>query len=183
MLLEGKKAPSFEYQASSSKAKFMCSLTKKLYGLNFILQDDIQLFHQDVNVYKVEDENNIYVGLLYIDLHPRKTKRGGAWMNQLRSMGMYKGEIQNPHVTLNCNLTRGSGDEPSLLSINEVRTIFHEFGHCLHGLLTNVKYSTLGAMGVYWDFVELPSQILENWLKDTDGIKYLINACIMVEAR
>ena len=89
-------------------------------------------------------------------------------MNQLRAKGLFKGKDQQPHVTLNCNLTRPTEDKPALLSINEVRTIFHEFGHCLHGLLTNVKYKTLGALGVYWDFVELPSQILENWLKEPE---------------
>ena len=144
------------------------SVAEKLYGLKFTKLDNIQTYHPEVIVYEVQDGNNEFVGLLYQDIHPRKTKRGGAWMNQLRSQGYYKGKTQEPHVTFNCNLTRSSKDTPALLSISEVRTIFHEFGHCLHGLLTNVKYQSLGAMSVYWDFVELPSQILENWLSEPE---------------
>jgi len=143
-------------------------VANRLYGLNFEMLNDIQVWHPEVKVYKVLDENNTYIGLLYQDIHPRQTKRGGAWMNQLKSQGLAKDKVQEPHVTFNCNLTRATKDKPALLSISEVRTIFHEFGHCLHGLLTNVKYKSLGAMGVYWDFVELPSQILENWLSEKD---------------
>ncbi len=144
------------------------NVANKLYGLNFEKLDDIQVWHEEVVVYKVLDESNNYLGLLYQDLHPRSTKRGGAWMNQLQAQGMKSGEIEEPHVTFNCNLTRATGETPALLSVSEVRTVFHEFGHCLHGLLTNVKYKSLGAMSVYWDFVELPSQILENWLSEPD---------------
>ena len=143
-------------------------VANRLYGLNFEMLNDVQVWHPEVKVYKVLDENNTYIGLLYQDIHPRQTKRGGAWMNQLKSQGLAKNKVQEPHVTFNCNLTRATKDKPALLSISEVRTIFHEFGHCLHGLLTNVKYKSLGAMGVYWDFVELPSQILENWLSEKD---------------
>ena len=144
------------------------NVANKLYGLHFEKLNNIQVWHDEVVVYKVLDKDKDYVGLLYQDLHPRPTKRGGAWMNQLQAQGMKSGFIEEPHVTFNCNMTRASGDTPALLSVNEVKTVFHEFGHCLHGLLTNVKYKSLGAMSVYWDFVELPSQILENWLSEPD---------------
>ena len=156
------------YFKAENVVKGAFTVANKLYGIKFQLLDNVQIFHPEVKVYKVIDENDHYLGLLYQDLHPRKTKRGGAWMKQLRAKGLFKGKIQEPHVTMNCNLTRSTEDKPALLSINEVRTIFHEFGHCLHGLLTDVKYKTLGAMGVYWDFVELPSQILGNWLKEPE---------------
>ena len=156
------------YFKSDNVVSGVFKVANKLYGLHFHELDDIQTWHKEVKVYKVKDSSDKFVGLLYQDLHPRETKRGGAWMNQLQSQGMSKGEVQEPHVTFNCNLTRSSGDTPALLSISEVRTVFHEFGHCLHGLLTNVKYKSLGAMSVYWDFVELPSQILENWLSEPE---------------
>ena len=143
-------------------------VAEKLYGLHFELLEEVQVWHKEVSVYKVIDSKDNYIGLLYQDIHPRSTKRGGAWMNQLKSQGSSSSGMQEPHVTFNCNLTRASKDKPALLSISEVRTIFHEFGHCLHGLLTDVKYKSLGAMGVYWDFVELPSQILENWLSEKE---------------
>ena len=156
------------YFDSKNVIKGVFDVAKKLYGLNFEQLFDVHVYHEDVKVYKVTGEDGTYVGLLYEDLHPRSTKRSGAWMSQFRSQGLCKGVIQEPHVTFNCNLTKPTKTTPALLSINEVRTIFHEFGHCLHGLLTNVKYQSLGGMSVYWDFVELPSQILENWLTEPE---------------
>ena len=156
------------YFKSDNVINGVFDVANKLYGLSFEKLNNIQIWHDEVKVYKVTDDNSNYIGLLYQDLHPRPTKRGGAWMNQLQSQGMTSGAVEEPHVTFNCNLTRSSGDTPALLSISEVRTVFHEFGHCLHGLLTNVKYKSLGAMSVYWDFVELPSQIFENWLSEPE---------------
>ena len=159
------------YFKSENVINGVFEVANKLYGLNFKKLNNIQTYHEDVKVYEVTDKDSQYVGLLYEDLHPRPTKRSGAWMNQLRSQGLFKGVIQRPHVTFNCNLTKSTKDKPALLTIGEVRTIFHEFGHCLHGLLTNVNYQSLGGMHVYWDFVELPSQILENWLTEPEVLK------------
>ena len=142
----------------------------KMYGLEFEKLNDIETWHDDVNVYEVRD-NNKHIGLLYVDLYPRETKRSGAWMNELRSQGMSEKKILRPHVTLTCNLTKPTNTKPSLLTFSEVTTIFHEFGHCLHGLLSDRKYSTLGGTSVYWDFVELPSQIMENWVGEKEALK------------
>ena len=156
------------YFKSENVINGVFEVANKLYGLNFKLLDNVDKFHDEVCVYEVTDMDNKYIGLLYQDIHPRSTKRGGAWMNQLKAQGLHGDSIQQPHVTFNCNLTKSTSDKPALLSFSEVRTIFHEFGHCLHGLLTNVKYKSLGGMSVYWDFVELPSQIFENWLLEPE---------------
>jgi len=156
------------YFKSENVINGVFAVANKLYGLNFKSLDNVDKFHEEVCVYEVSDIENNYVGLLYQDIHPRVTKRGGAWMNQLRAQGLNGDTTQQPHVTFNCNLTKSTSDKPALLSLSEVRTIFHEFGHCLHGLLTNVKYKSLGGMSVYWDFVELPSQIFENWLLEPE---------------
>ena len=156
------------YFKSENVINGVFEVANKLYGLNFKNLDNVDKFHEEVFIYEVTDIDNNYIGLLYQDIHPRSTKRGGAWMNQLKGQGLNGNSIQQPHVTFNCNLTKSTADKPALLSINEVRTIFHEFGHCLHGLLTNVKYKSLGGMSVYWDFVELPSQIFENWLLEPE---------------
>ena len=156
------------YFKSENVINGVFEVANKLYGLNFKNLNDVDKFHEEVRIYEVTDIENNYIGLLYQDIHPRSTKRGGAWMNQLKGQGMNRDSVQHPHVTFNCNLTKSTSDKPALLSLSEVRTIFHEFGHCLHGLLTNVKYKSLGGMSVYWDFVELPSQIFENWLLEPE---------------
>ena len=156
------------YFKSENVINGVFKVANKLYGLEFEKTDLADKFHPDVNVYEVKDISGNYIGLLYEDIYPRSTKRGGAWMNQLKSQGMSKNGVQEPHVTFNCNLTKSTETKPALLSLSEVRTIFHEFGHCLHGLLTNVKYKSMGGMSVYWDFVELPSQIFENWLLEPE---------------
>ena len=104
--------------------------------------DNIQTWHEDVNVYEVKDSDGSHIGILYEDLFPRKTKRSGAWMNELRSQGMEDDEVLRPHVTFTCNLTKSTETTPSLLTFMEVTTIFHEFGHCLHGLLSDCKYTS-----------------------------------------
>ena len=141
-----------------------------MYGLNFTKQENIQTWHDDVNVYEVTDEDGSHIGILYEDLFPRETKRSGAWMNELRSQGMQDGEVLRPHVTFNCNLTKPTDSTPSLLTFSEVTTIFHEFGHCLHGLLSNRTYTAVGGTSVFWDFVELPSQIMENWVGEKEAL-------------
>ena len=114
---------------------------------------------------------NKHVGLLYIDLYPRETKRSGAWMNPILENGLYKGKVRRPQVVFVCSLTPSTKEKPSLLTYSEVETIFHEFGHCLHGLLADGKYQTTSGTNVFWDFVELPSQIMENWVAEADALK------------
>ena len=163
----------FDYDENSLKPYFksenviegVFEVATKLYGLQFKKLDTVQTWHEDVNVYEVLDEDDSHVGLLYEDLFPRDTKRGGAWMNALRSQGMTLGnKVLRPHISLTCNLTKPTENKPSLLTYREVETIFHEFGHCLHGLLSDRKYRKISGTSVYWDFVELPSQIMENWV-------------------
>ncbi len=160
------------YFKSENVMKGAFEVAKKLYGLHFKKLNEIQTWHEDVNVYEVLDEDNSHVGILYEDLFPRNTKRGGAWMNPLRSQGMVVGnEVCRPHISLTCNLTKPTEDKPSLLTYREVETVFHEFGHCLHGLLSDRKYKRISGTSVFWDFVELPSQIMENWVGEEDALE------------
>ncbi len=142
-----------------------------MYGLKFSEVSDIPLYHKEVRTFEVFEENGDFLALFYIDLHPRKTKNGGAWMTNWRTQGLSDGEIKRPLVSIVCNLTPSTEDNPSLLTFREVQTIFHEFGHALHGMLSNVTYSSLASPNVYWDFVELPSQIMENWLGEKETLK------------
>ncbi len=158
------------YFKSDNVVKGVFKVAHKMYGLNFSKLDNIQTWHEDVNTYEVTDEDGSHVGILYEDLFPRETKRSGAWMNELRSQGLQDGEVLRPHVTFNCNLTKPTENTPSLLTFSEVTTIFHEFGHCLHGLLSNRKYTSVGGTSVFWDFVELPSQIMENWVGEKEAL-------------
>ena len=163
------------YFKSENVIKGVFEVAKKLYGLNFKRLDNVQTYHEDVNVYEVVSENGDHIGILYEDLFPRETKRSGAWMNELRSQGMMKGKIERPHVTFTCNLTKPTKKKPSLLTYREVETIFHEFGHCLHGLLSNCDYRSISGTSVFWDFVELPSQIMENWVGEKETLKIFAN--------
>jgi len=146
-------------------------IANRMYGLKIEKVEDIPTWHSDVTTYKVCESDGSYIGLLYVDLYPRETKKGGAWMNELRSYGMSNGELKAPHICLTCNLTKPTKSKPSLLSVSEVTTIFHEFGHCLHGMLSKVKYKTIGGTSVFWDFVELPSQIMENWVLEDEALE------------
>ena len=122
----------------------------------------------------IRDRNNSdgsHVGILYIDLFPRNTKRSGAWMNALLENGLHDGKVKRPHVLFVASLTPSTKDKPSLLNYREVETIFHEFGHCLHGLLSDGKYQSTSGTNVFWDFVELPSQIMENWVGEPEALK------------
>jgi len=148
------------------------TVANKLYGLEFNEISNIEKYFEEINVYKVTDLNNEFIGLLYIDLYPRKTKQNGAWMNTFKTQGLEDGIIKRPHVLISGNLTPPTPDTPSLLSFNDVRTLFHEFGHALHGLLSNVTYKSLASSNVYWDFVELPSQIMENWLFESETLQF-----------
>lgn len=144
---------------------------KKLYGLTFKTRNDLPKYHADVTVYEVtEEKTDRYIGLFYADFFPRDSKRGGAWMTNFRDQGLWNNQVKRPHVSIVCNFTKPSPTKPSLLNFMEVQTLFHEFGHALHGLLSNCKYRSLGGTNVLWDFVELPSQIMENWTLEKEGL-------------
>lgn len=139
----------------------------KLYGLSFKKNDNIPVYHKDVQAYEVVDESGKQVSVFYADFFPRPGKRGGAWMTSYR--GQWKNEVDHrPVVSIVCNFTPATSTKPSLLTYKEVETLFHEFGHALHGMLADGKYNSLSGTSVYWDFVELPSQILENWLMEKE---------------
>lgn len=138
-------------------------VASKLYGLNFSEKNDIQKYHSDVKTYEVTDESGSHVAVFYADFFPRTGKRNGAWMTSYRGQSNLNGKVLRPHVSIVCNFTKPTDTKPSLLTFNEVTTLFHEFGHALHGMLADTKYGSLSGTNVYWDFVELPSQILENW--------------------
>jgi len=158
------------YFKSENVVNGVFKIAEKLYGLTFQQLHDVQVYHDDVKVYEVKDGDGSHIGVLYEDLYPRSGKRSGAWMNELQSQGLIGGEVRRPHVTFTCNLTKSTETKPSLLTYSEVETIFHEFGHCLHGLLSDCKYTSVGGTSVYWDFVELPSQIMENWVGEKDAL-------------
>jgi peptidyl-dipeptidase Dcp len=136
---------------------------QKLFDLQFEEIDTIDTYHEDVVTYNVTDETGNHVALFYADFFPRPGKRQGAWMTSFRSQKIKDGADQRPHVSIVCNFTKPTESKPSLLTFNEVTTLFHEFGHALHGMLANGNYASLSGTSVYWDFVELPSQIMENW--------------------
>lgn len=136
---------------------------EKLFGLYFIKNEKIPVYHNDVTAYEVTDEYGEHVAVFYADFFPREGKRSGAWMTSYKGQKNVRNNHQRPQVSIVCNFTKPSKTKPSLLTFNEVTTLFHEFGHALHGMLANTKYESLSGTSVYWDFVELPSQIFENW--------------------
>ncbi|MEO9869478.1 M3 family metallopeptidase [Ekhidna sp.] len=136
---------------------------EKLYGISFRENQGLPVYHDEVKAYEVLGESGEVVSIFYADFFPREGKRGGAWMTSYRSEKYREGERVIPHVSIVCNFTPSSSNHPSLLKFNEVETLFHEFGHALHGMLADTKYQSLSGTSVYWDFVELPSQIMENW--------------------
>jgi len=135
----------------------------KLFKIKFEKRNDIETYHDDVEVYEVLDLENQHVGLFYADFFPRPGKRSGAWMTSFREQSNVDNVNKRPHVSIVCNFTKPTQSAPSLLTFNEVTTLFHEFGHALHGLLADTTYGSLSGTSVHWDFVELPSQIMENW--------------------
>lgn len=139
-----------------------------LYGLSFKEVENLPKYHEDVRTFEVSDEKGAFIGLFYTDFFPRSTKRGGAWMSGIKDQGMYQGKIERPHIMIVCNFTKPTKTKPSLLTLDEVLTLYHEFGHALHGLLSRCKYRELSGTNVYWDFVELPSQIMENWVLEKE---------------
>lgn len=136
----------------------------KLFGIKFVESDKYPTWHEDVKVFDVFNESdNSFVGTLYGDFHPRTGKNQGAWMTSYRDQGFFRGKIERPVIAIVCNFTKPTEDRPSLLTHGEVTTLFHEMGHAVHGLLSDVTYRSLSGTSVLWDFVELPSQLQENW--------------------
>ena len=146
-------------------------VTQKLYGLQFKPLSNVPTYHQDVTAWEVTEANGKHVGVLYMDFFPRTSKRGGAWMTSYRTQETTNGERKAPVVSIVCNFTKPTATTPSLLTFDEVTTFFHEFGHALHGLLSNVTYQSLAGTNVPRDFVELPSQIMENWAAEPEVLK------------
>ncbi len=152
------------------------TVAQKLYGITFEEIFEIDKYHEDVKTYEVKDENDQLVAVFYADFFPRKGKRNGAWMTSFKSQYIKKNVNERPHISIVCNFTppivtsEKSEAKPSLLTFNEVTTLFHEFGHALHGILANTVYSSLSGTSVYWDFVELPSQIMENWCYEPEAL-------------
>lgn len=140
----------------------------RLYGLKFNEIKNIPVYHQEVKTFEVQDENGRHLGLLYTDFFPRPGKRAGAWANNIRDQKKEIGVDQRPHAAIVCNFTPPTPTRPPLLTLNEVLTLFHEFGHALHALLSDCTYQGLSSHSVYWDFVELPSQIMENWVYEKE---------------
>ena len=139
-------------------------LATRLYGITFQENKDIPVYHPDVKAYEVFDKDGSYLAVLYADFYPRKGKQGGAWMTSYQDQWInQKGENIRPHVSLVMNFTKPTADKPALLTLGEVETFLHEFGHSLHGMFANTRFSSLSGTNVWWDFVELPSQFMENF--------------------
>ncbi|WP_435313815.1 M3 family metallopeptidase [Cellulophaga fucicola] len=146
-------------------------VAEKLFDLQFKEVFTIDKYHEDVKTYEVFDADNNFISLFYADFHPRPGKRGGAWMTSFKSQYIKDGQNVRPHISNVCNFTKPTDTKPSLLTFNEVTTLFHEFGHGLHGMLANTTYPSLSGTSVYWDFVELPSQVLENWCYEKEALE------------
>jgi len=147
------------------------TIATKLYDLQFEEIATIEKYHEDVKTYKVTDTNGNFIAVFYADFHPRKGKRNGAWMTSYKPQQIKDGTNERPHVSIVCNFTKPTETKPSLLTFNEVTTFFHEFGHALHGMLANTTYNSLSGTSVSWDFVELPSQVLENWCYEKEALE------------
>jgi len=159
------------YFSLENVRKGVFQVTGKLYGIQFKELNNVPKYHQDASVWEVTEANGTLVGVIYMDFFPRDSKRGGAWMTSYRTQKTVDGKRLAPVISIVCNFTKPSGDTPALLTFDEVSTFFHEFGHALHGLLSNVTYRSLAGTSVPRDFVELPSQIMENWAAEPEVLK------------
>lgn len=147
------------------------NVTQNLFGLTFKQNKDIPVYHKDATAWEVYEANGDLAGILFMDFHPRESKRSGAWMTSYRAQYTKDGKRQIPIISIVCNFTKPSGNAPALLTTDEVTTFFHEFGHALHGLLSNVTYQSIAGTSVSRDFVELPSQVMENWALEPQVLK------------
>ncbi len=160
------------YFELSQVIKGVFGLANRLYGITFKENNDIPVYHPDVKAYEVFDKDGSYLAVFYADFHPRKGKQGGAWMTEYQ--GQYidkKGENVRPHVSVVMNLTKPTEDKPALLTLSEVETFLHEFGHSLHGMFANTRFESLSGTNVWWDFVELPSQFMENFAIEKEFLR------------
>ena len=147
-------------------------LANRLYGITFKENKDIPVYHPDVKAYEVFDKDGSYLAVFYADFHPRKGKQGGAWMTEYQGQWITKkGENIRPHVSVVMNLTKPTDEKPALLTLGEVETFLHEFGHSLHGMFANTRFESLSGTNVWWDFVELPSQFMENFSVEKDFLR------------
>lgn len=159
------------YFALENVRQGMFDVATKLWGINFQERDDITTYHPEVRTYEVKEADGSHIGILYMDMFPRASKGGGAWMNSYRKQYRVNDSVVTPVITNVCNFTRPTDDTPSLLTFEEVSTMFHEFGHALHGLLSDCTHRRLSGTSVSRDFVELPSQIMENWAAEPEVMK------------
>lgn len=147
-------------------------LANRLYGITFRENSDIPVYHPDVRAYEVFDRDGSYLAVFYADFHPRKGKQGGAWMTEFQGQWIdRKGVNVRPHVSVVMNLTKPTDEKPALLTLGEVETFLHEFGHSLHGMFANTRFESLSGTNVWWDFVELPSQFMENYAVEKDFLR------------
>ena len=147
------------------------TVAKKLFSLSFKEVYNIDTYHDDVRTFEVKNKAKELIAIFYADFYPRAGKRGGAWMTSFKNQKIKDGINERPHISNVCNFTKPTDSKPSLLTFNEIKTLFHEFGHGLHGMLANTTYATLSGTNVHWDFVELPSQILENWCYEKECLE------------
>ena len=146
-------------------------IAEKLFQIQFVKTNDVETYHSDVVVYKVSDLKGEFVALFYADFFPRPGKRAGAWMTSFKPQYRVDGAEERPHVSIVCNFTKPTKNQPSLLTFSELTTLFHEFGHALHGMLAKTNYPSLSGTNVPWDFVELPSQFMENWCYEKQALQ------------
>ena len=146
------------------------NIAQKLFDISFVPNKEIETYHPDVKVFEVKDSTNETIGVFYTDFFPREGKRAGAWMTSYRNGSKMNGVHKIPQISIVCNFTQPTKDKPSLLTFNELTTLFHEFGHALHGLLANTQYEALAGTQVSWDFVELPSQFMENFCYEPEAL-------------
>ncbi|WP_378177954.1 M3 family metallopeptidase [Aquimarina sp. SS2-1] len=146
-------------------------VASNLFGLHFKETDQVDKYHEEVKTYNVTDTDGNFISVFYADFHPRPGKRNGAWMTSYKPQMRKDGKNIRPHISIVCNFTKPTPSKPSLLTFNEVTTLFHEFGHALHGMLADTTYPGLSGTSVHWDFVELPSQVLENWCYEKEALE------------
>ena len=160
------------YLSLDKAVEGMFAVAHKLYGLHFSLTEEVEKYHPEVQTYKVTDEDGNYLALFYTDFFPRAGKRNGAWMTSYKEQYRdEQGKDSRPHISIVCNFTRPTDTAPSLLTFSELMTLFHEFGHALHGMLSKVTYPSLSGTNVARDFVELPSQLMENWCYEEETLR------------
>jgi peptidyl-dipeptidase Dcp len=160
-----------EYFSLDAVTEGVFQVCKNLFGISFTELKDAPKYHEEVSVWEVKEADGSHLGVLYMDFHPRASKRGGAWMTSFRTQGTKDGKREAPIISIVCNFSKPTGDKPALLTYDEMTTYFHEFGHALHGLFSDVEHRSQAGTSVSRDFVELPSKLMENWATEPSVIK------------